>query len=134
LDTKADNITARGCEATRPRVLYFVFSMEDSPDNGIDRRSSTRRACLLGARYRVAAGWHPATLVDLSARGCRLRIGEDLPRGAAVRVELSPRGASAPVDLTGSVMWCRLEGLSHQAGVHFDDAPGDLMDLLEAAG
>ncbi|HEU0092050.1 MAG TPA: PilZ domain-containing protein [Vicinamibacteria bacterium] len=108
--------------------------MEDSPDNGIDRRRSTRRACLLGARYRVAAGWHPATLVDLSARGCRLRIGEDLPRGAAVRVELSPRGASAPVDLAGSVMWCRLEGLSHQAGVHFDDAPGDLMDLLEAAG
>jgi hypothetical protein len=108
--------------------------MDDRPADPIDRRSTTRRACLLGARYRLASSWHPATLVDLSARGCRLRIGEDLPRGAAVRVELSPRGASAPVDLAGSVMWCRLEGLSHQAGVHFDDAPGDLMDLLEAAG
>jgi hypothetical protein len=108
--------------------------MEDSPENGIDRRGSTRRACLLGARYRVGAAWHPATLVDLSARGCRLRIGEDLPRGAAVRVELSPRGAPAPVDLTGSVMWCRLEGLSHQAGVHFENAPADLMELLDAAG
>jgi PilZ domain len=111
--------------------------MEDAPDpkdDGIDRRSSTRRACLLGARYRVGAGWHPATLVDLSARGCRLRIGEDLPRGAAVRVELSPRGAPAPVDLTGSVMWCRLEGLSHQAGVHFEDPPDDLVSLLDAAG
>jgi hypothetical protein len=108
--------------------------MEDSPDNGIDRRSSTRRACLLVARYRVGTGWHPATLVDLSARGCRLRIGEDLARGAAVRVELSPRGASAPVDLTGSVMWCRLEGLSHQVGVHFDDPPDDLASLLDAAG
>jgi PilZ domain-containing protein len=108
--------------------------MEDSPDNGIDRRSSTRRACLVVARYRVGTGWHPATLVDLSARGCRLRIGEDLARGAAVRVELSPRGASAPVDLTGSVMWCRLEGLSHQVGVHFDDPPDDLASLLDAAG
>ena len=67
-------------------------------------------------------------------RGLIVSTGEDLPRGAGVRVELSPRGASAPVDLTGSVMWCRLEGLSHQAGVHFDDAPDDLMDLLEAAG
>ena len=113
------------------------FPMEESPDSkdsGIDRRSSTRRACLLGARYRVGAGWHPATLVDLSARGCRLRIGEDLPRGATVRVELSPRGTSAPVDLAGSVMWCRLEGLSHQAGVHFDDPPDDLVSLLDAAG
>lgn len=111
--------------------------MEDSrdpKDDGIDRRSSTRRACLLGARYRVGAGWHPATLVDLSARGCRLRIGEDLPRGASVRVELSPRGAPAPVDLTGNVMWCRLEGLSHQAGVHFEDPPQDLVSLLDAAG
>jgi hypothetical protein len=108
--------------------------MEDSPDDGIDRRSSTRRACLLVARYRVGTGWHPATLVDLSARGCRLRIGEDLARGAAVRVELSPRGASAPVDLTGSVIWCRLEGLSHQVGVHFDDPPDDLASLLDATG
>ena len=111
-----------------------IFPMADIADDGIDRRSSTRRACLLGARYRVATGWHPATLVDLSARGCRLRIGEDLPRGAAVRVELSPRGASTPVDLTGSVMWCRLEGLSHQAGVHFDDPPDDLIGLLDTAG
>jgi hypothetical protein len=105
---------------------------EDRPD-GIDRRSTARRACRLGARYRVGtAPWHPATLVDLSARGCRLRIGEDLARGAAVRVELSAPSSPEPVDLTGSVMWCRLEGLSHQAGVHFDEPPEDLMDLLGA--
>ena len=81
----------------------------------------------------MGAGGHPAPLVDLPARGCRLRIGEDLPRGAAVRVELSPRGTPAPVDLTGSVMWCRLEGLSHQAGVHFEDPPDDLVSLLDTA-
>jgi hypothetical protein len=113
------------------------FPMDDSTDsaaNGIDRRSATRRACRLGARYRVGAAWHPATLVDLSARGCRLRIGEDLARGAAVRVQLSAPRAAAPVELEGSVIWCRLEGLSHQAGVHFEDPPPDLMDLLDAAG
>jgi len=108
--------------------------MDDSAADGIDRRRATRRACRLGARYRLAGGWHPASLVDLSARGCRLRIGEDLARGAAVRVELKTPGATAPVDLGGVVVWCRLEGLSHQAGVHFDDAPGDLMGLLDAAG
>jgi hypothetical protein len=109
-------------------------AVDDTAADGIDRRSSTRRACRLGARYRLAAGWHPATLVDLSARGCRLRIGEDLTRGAAVRVELKAQGAGPPVDLSGLVVWCRLEGLSHQAGVHFDDAPDDLMGLLDSAG
>ena len=104
--------------------------MDDRPADTVDRRSTTRRACLLGARYRVGASWHPATLVDLSARGCRLRIGEDLPRGAAVRVELSPPAPAGAVELGGSVVWCRLEGLSHQAGVHFDQPPEDLMDLL----
>ena len=107
--------------------------MDESPADGIDRRASTRRACLIGARYRTAAHWHPATLVDLSARGCRLRIGEDLVRNAAVKVELSARGEGAPRELSGTIVWCRLEGLSHQAGVHFDDAPGDLMTLLDAA-
>jgi hypothetical protein len=106
---------------------------EPTLSDGIDRRASTRRACLVGARYRVAAGWHPATLVDLSARGCRLRIGEDLARNAAVKVQLSAPSAESPVELSGVVVWCRLEGLSHQAGVHFDDAPSDLMDLLDTA-
>jgi hypothetical protein len=106
---------------------------EPTASDGIDRRASTRRACLVGARYRVASGWHPATLVDLSARGCRLRIGEDLARNVDVKVQLSARSAETPVELSGTVVWCRLEGLSHQAGVHFEDAPPDLMDLLDAA-
>ncbi len=110
--------------------------MDDSAAGGMDRRSAARRACLLGARYRAQAGWHPASLVDLSPRGCRLRIGEDLTRAAAVRVQLSVGGekAPAPVELEGIVVWCRLEGLSFQAGIHFDDAPADLMDLLDSTG
>jgi len=114
------------------------FGMSDPTADGIDRRSATRRACLLGARYNLGSAWHPATLVDLSARGCRLRIGEDLTRGATVRVQLTaPAGgthARPPVELAGLVVWCRLEGISHQAGVHFENPPPDLMDLLEAAG
>jgi PilZ domain-containing protein len=112
--------------------------MDDSAAGGTDRRSAARRACLLGARYRAQSGWHPASLVDLSPRGCRLRIGEDLPRSAAVRVQLSAAGEKAPapveVEVEGIVVWCRLEGLSYQAGIHFDDAPSDLMDLLDRTG
>ena len=108
--------------------------MDDAAPKGIDRRAAARRACRLGARYRVGPGWHPATLVDLSPRGCRLRIGEDLPRGATLRVQLSAPGEDASaVELAGLVVWCRLEGLSHQAGIHFEDAPPDLMDLLDTA-
>ena len=111
--------------------------MEEPVDGqGADRRRTTRRACLVGARYRVGTGWHPATLVDLSAHGCRLRVGEDLPRGAEVRVQLTPPGSGdgATVDLQGVVVWCRLEGLSHQAGLHFAAPPPDLMEILEPAG
>ena len=110
--------------------------MDDSTPKGIDRRSATRRACRLAARYRSGPAWHPASLVDLSPRGCRLRIGEDLPRGGSVRVALSlpGEGSPPPVELAGSVVWCRLEGLSHQAGIHFEDAPPDLMELLDATG
>src|SRR5262249_25017761 len=110
--------------------------MGDSAAGGIDRRSAARRACRLGARYRTQTAWHPASLVDLSPRGCRLRVGEDLPRSAAVRVQLSAGGEKtpAPVEVEGIVVWCRLEGLSYQAGIHFDDAPADLMDILERAG
>lgn len=103
------------------------------PDDGgnDDRRSSTRRACLLVVRYRRGAAWRPATAVDLSAHGCRLRIGEDLTRGAEIDVVFARPDAAAPeVRVAGRVMWCRLEGLSHQAGVHFTDAPADLQPSM----
>ena len=126
LDTNTEDNTAVGGEP-RLRVSYTSrFPMDEPPPtDGIDRRASTRRACLLGVRYRVASGWHPATLVDLSARGCRLRIGEDLARNAARagRARRARERGRRPSSSSGTVVWCRLEGLSHQAGVHFDDAP-----------
>ena len=39
-----------------------------------------------------------------------------------------PRGSYQPVEVSGQVIWCRREGLSYQAGIHFAAAP----DALEA--
>jgi len=65
--------------------------------------------------------------MDLSTRGCRLRVGEDLPRGGPVTVDFEVEGTPA-VEVPGRVIWCRREGLSYQAGIHFAAAP----DALEA--
>ena len=98
-----------------------------------DRRSSTRRACRLQVRYRLAEPWHPATAVDLSESGCRLRVGEDLPRGATIEVAfaLPAGGEGGEVRASGRVTWCRIEGLSRQVGVHFA-APAPVDALLVA--
>jgi hypothetical protein len=67
--------------------------------------------------------------MDLSTRGCRLRVGEDLPRGGPVSVAFEIEG-SPPVEVDGQVIWCRREGLSHQAGIHFAAAPAALEAIL----
>jgi hypothetical protein len=64
--------------------------------------------------------------MDLSLKGCRLRLGEDLPRGLTLAVAFeTPEGKGTPleVEVTGQVIWSRREGLSHQVGIHFEDAP-----------
>ena len=101
-----------------------------------NRRITARRACRLSVRYRVKDDWHPATAMDLSQRGARLRVGEDLARGArlVVRFELPLRdGAEVPaVDVAASVIWSRAEGLSHQAGLLFDETPAGLDKVMGA--
>ena len=103
-----------------------------------NRRITARRACLLTVRYRAAQAWHPATALDLSEAGCRLRLGEDLPRAASVTVlfEAPIRdGATAlSAEADGVVTWSRLEGLSHTVGIHFAEAPAALRELLESIG
>jgi hypothetical protein len=96
----------------------------EPPAPADDRRSTARRACRLVVRYRIDAAWHPAIAVDVSTYGCRLRVGEDLRRGATIQVAFeNPEGPQRPeFETSGRVMWCRLEGLSHQAGVHFSTA------------
>lgn len=103
-----------------------------------NRRVTSRRACLLTVRYRTESDWRPATAMDLSPHGCRLRVGEDLPKGKAMAVvfeaPLRDGARSAAVEVPGSVTWCRIEGLSFQAGVHFAGCPDGLMELLAVLG
>jgi hypothetical protein len=89
-------------------------------------------------RYRSKKDWRPATAMDLSAAGCRLRVGEDLQTGAELTVMLerlvSDGAQGMTVEVKGVVMWSRLEGLSHQAGIQFRDEPDGLHDIIRALG
>jgi hypothetical protein len=101
-----------------------------------NRRITSRRACLLVVRYRAESEWRPATAMDISPHGCRLRVGEDLGKGKKVTVifeaPLRDGAQAAGVEVPGSVQWSRLEGLSYQAGVHFGGSPEGLIEVLEA--
>lgn len=103
-----------------------------------NRRLTARMTCQLTVRYRSGKEWHPATAMDMSHSGCRLRLGQDLPRGQSltVRVEHAGRdGAPAlGADVPGCVIWSRLEGLSHQAGIQFSADSEDLHRVLLALG
>jgi hypothetical protein len=103
-----------------------------------NRRLTARKACRLTVHYRAESDWHPATAMDISPNGCRLRLGEDLRRGSGVNVQfeapLRDGAVALSVEVPGKVMWSRLEGLSYQVGIHFLSAPGGLDDILSALG
>ena len=112
--------------------------MDDQPTTPrSNRRLTARRACKLTVRYRSEQGWHPATAMDLSQKGTRLRLGEDLARGTAVTVAFeTPEdkgGQPIEVAIPGQVIWSRREGLSYQAGIHFDQVPDALSTILSRA-
>lgn len=104
--------------------------------NRPNRRLSARRACLLTVRYRAAKDWHPATVVNISSTGCRLRLGQDLERGAKVGVQfdtpLRDGATSLHAEVDGTVSWSRSEGLSFQVGIHFNSSTAGLQELLES--
>jgi hypothetical protein len=99
-----------------------------------NRRITARKACLLTVRYRANGDWRPATAMDISPYGCRLRVGEDIPRGAALTVAfeapIRDGARAASVEVPGTAIWARLEGLSYQVGVHFGDSPTGLLEIL----
>jgi hypothetical protein len=101
-----------------------------------NRRLTARRACLLIVRYKVDQHWHPATVLNLSAQGCRLRLGQDLARGTRVgllfETPLRDGATALNAEVEGCVTWSRLEGLSHQVGIQFSSDARALQDLLEA--
>ena len=110
--------------------------MSETSSTRTNRRLTARHACHLTVRYRLGNDWHPATAMDLSMRGCRLRLGEDLPREGAVAVAFEsprdPEGRTLEVEVAGAVIWSRREGLSFQAGIHFQDSPDVLEQILNA--
>lgn len=112
--------------------------MDDAPASPrrTNRRLSGRRACRLNVRYRAESDWHQATAMDLSVQGCRLRVGEDLPRGGQLAVAfeslLGPGTTSLEVEVPGTIMWSRREGLSFQVGIQFVESPTGLQDILTA--
>ena len=112
--------------------------MTNPPTGRTNRRLTARHACQLTVRYRTTRDWHPATAMDLAANGCRLRVGEDLPRGTEVSVvfELPLRDGSKAlaVEVPGSVIWSRIEGLSRQAGIQFPKPPDALEELIGSLG
>jgi len=103
-----------------------------------NRRTLTRLKCGLTVRYLWGKGWHPATVVDLSTRGCRLRLGEELGRDGGVTLvfERPVRDGcpAASVEARGRVVWSRREGLSYQAGIHFPTDPPGLDEVLNQIG
>jgi len=113
--------------------------MSDTPaPSRNNRRISARKACLLTVRYRANGEWRPATAMDLSPYGCRLRVGEDITRGVTVAVvfeaPIQDGARTSAVEVPGTAIWARLEGLSYQVGVHFDEPPPGLLEILSVLG
>ena len=102
-----------------------------------NRRITARLASRLIVSYAaIDRDWRPATAMDLSRLGCRLRTGEDLERDTKALVRVEYHVENEPplrVDASGTVIWGRLEGLSYQVGIQFGDEPEGLADLLGAA-
>lgn len=99
----------------------------------VNRRLTARHACHIQVSYCTSDEWRPATAMDISHKGCRLRLGEELPRGKSVQLRFTHAGADGqPVaaGVAGTVIWTRLEGLSYQAGVHFPTESPDLEAIL----
>lgn len=102
-----------------------------------NRRVTARLACQLTVRYRIDKQWHPATVMNLSSHGCRLRLGEDIPWGSEVGLAFEAPlkdGAKALfLEMKGTLIWCRHEGLSFQAGIQFEkESPDELREILAA--
>lgn len=110
--------------------------MDEGYTRRVNRRLAARLACRLTVRYKGGSDWRPATAMDLSPKGCRLRVGEDLPHGTRLELAfdaLIRDGTTRPsVEVPGTITWSRLEGLSHQIGVTFDTPEEGFRNLLAA--
>jgi hypothetical protein len=103
-----------------------------------DRRRAPRSFCLLVVRCRAAGeDWQPASALDLTEAGCRLRLGRQRESGARLELRfealLHDGAKSATVEVPARVSWCRpLQGEAAEIGVEFLATPSGLSQLLGA--
>jgi hypothetical protein len=101
----------------------------------VNQRLTARRTCHLHVAYRTDKEWHPATAMDLSRNGVRLRLGEELRRDGPVSVLITHThgdGSTTEAHVEGTIIWWRLEGLSYQAGIHFPKDSPALHEILSS--
>jgi CheY-like chemotaxis protein len=86
-----------------------------------DKRGKARAPLHTQATIDYAGGEHEkATLVDLSEDGMAVNFGKKLPPSSKVYFQFQLPGQTAPVRLSGNVVWQDWNG---RAGVQFADVP-----------
>jgi hypothetical protein len=101
-----------------------------------ERRRRSRTSCLLVVRCRAAADdWQPASALDLTAAGCRLRVGREPPEGAPLELRfealLHDGAKSSTIEVPARVTWRRpLPGSGAEIGVEFLASPTGLSEIL----
>jgi hypothetical protein len=103
-----------------------------------ERRRRFRSFCLLVVRCRAAGDdWQPASVLDLTESGCRLRVSRQPP--ASTRMELRFEALlhdgvkSATIEVPARVTWCRpLQGDAAEVGAEFLAPPEGLSEILGA--
>ena len=103
-----------------------------------ERRRAPRSFCLLVVRCRGAAEeWQPASALDITESGCRLRVGQQPAAGARLELRfealLHDGAKSSTIEVPARVTWCRpLQGAAAEIGVEFLAAPTGLSQILGA--
>lgn len=115
-------------EALRLMILHCCYK-------GEERRSETRVAVGFEVSYRTGMLTRRGTLVDLSARGCRLLTRQRVDRGKRIKVMIPEAlDASEPLTVMGRVV--RVEGDKEDGedvfrlGIHFETASDEACELL----
>lgn len=107
----------------------------------IDRRRTDRLACMLVVQYRPADAesfpWQPASVLDLTEIGCRLRIAEEFAAGTPLLLRfdalLRDGVKNATLEAAAAVAWCHPRvAASHEVGLRFGGPPAGLSEILSA--
>jgi len=126
--------------AAQARVLsasgsFMRLSRRESSE-GLERRRALRVPVAQDVRVAYSASEAGETrtcdalLTDMSASGCAVRAGIELPVGHAVAIELDAVGTE--LTLSGRIVriWRTDEVLGEHAGIQFDPLPAETTSLI----